>query len=59
MSQLNGIVFIYIKANAILMNELFEEFSETSVVKQSVNQQQMFNNCAVTIVYKKVWLEIC
>ena len=53
MSQLNGIVFIYIKANAILMNGLFEEFTETSVVKQSVNQQQMFNNCSVTIVYKK------
>jgi hypothetical protein len=40
------------------MNELFEEFSETSVVKQSVNQQQMFNNCSVTIVYQKDWLEI-
>jgi hypothetical protein len=53
MSQLNGIVFIYIKANAILMNELFEEFTETSVVKPSVNQQQMFNKCSVTIVYEK------
>jgi hypothetical protein len=41
------------------MNGLFEEFTETSVVKQSVNQQQMFNNCSVTIVYKKDWLEIC
>ena len=35
------------------INELFEEFTEASVVKQSVNQQQIFNNCSVTIVYKK------
>ena len=35
------------------VNELFEEFTEASVVKQSVNQQQIFNNCSVTIVYKK------
>jgi len=41
------------------VNELFEEFTETSVVKQSVNQQQIFNNCSVTIVYKKDWLELC
>jgi hypothetical protein len=34
-------------------NVLLEEFTETFVVKQSVNQQQMFNNCSVTIVYKK------
>jgi hypothetical protein len=30
------------------VNELFEEFTETSVVKQEI-----FNNCSVTIVYKK------
>jgi hypothetical protein len=30
------------------VNELFEEFTETSVVKQKI-----FNNCSVTIVYKK------
>ena len=41
------------------MNELFEEFTETSVVKQSVNQQQISNNCSMTIMYKKDWLEIC
>ena len=28
--------------------ELFAEFTETSIVKHSVNQQQMFNNCSVT-----------
>jgi hypothetical protein len=41
------------------VNELFEEFTETFVVKKSVNQQQMFNNCSVTIVYKMDWLKIC
>ena len=35
------------------LNELFEKFTETSVVEQSVNQQQIFTNCSVTIVYEK------